>query len=99
MRLYLLRLNSAPQRALGGAVCSLLTPLAHSRLNEVSSFGVSFEVEVEDNLRLHFTGLRIKVRHKGVSFVVFFLWRGSLIVYASMRLNSEPFFGSELRRA
>jgi hypothetical protein len=48
---------------------------------------------------LHFTGLRIKVRHKGVSFVVFFLWRGSLIVYASMRLNSEPFFGSELRRA
>jgi hypothetical protein len=53
----------------------------------------SFEVEVEDNLRLHFTGLRIKVRHKGVSVVVFFLWRGSLIVYASMRLNSEPFFG------
>ena len=89
MRLYLLRLRGSvqPPHPTG------------TRLNEVSSFGVSFEVEVEDNLRLHFTGLRIKVRHKGVSFVVFFLWRGSLIVYASMRLNSEPFLGSELRRA
>ena len=97
MRLYLLRLNSAPQRALGGGgQCAASSPHWHTHASsEVSSF----EVEVEDNLRLHFTGLRIKVRHKGVSFVVFFLWRGSLIVYASMRLNSEPFFGSELRRA